>query len=109
MKWKCANPDHKPYFASVYARTKLGSKCPECSGNIKSPQSYKKEVVSKFPTIELLSDYKKSNMRISCRCKLCGYEWQPFPFNLLRGKGCPKCKNELTNCNTSSHLPKKKI
>lgn len=109
IKWKCANPDHKPYFASVYARTKLGSKCPECSGNIKSPQSYKKEVVSKFPTIELLSDYKKSNMRISCRCKLCGYEWQPFPFNLLRGKGCPKCKNELTNCNTSSHLPKKKI
>lgn len=90
--WKCQNPEHPVYKASIYNRTQRGSGCPMCSGNIKSAQTYAREVAEKFPHIELLSNYQKSNIRVSCRCKICDYEWSPFPYNLLKGKGCPKCK-----------------
>lgn len=98
--WKCPNPDHKPYFATVYSRAHLNSGCPECSGNKKSPLTFKKEVKEKFPNIELIEDYKKSGERIKCKCLLCGYVWTPFPYNLLKSKGCPKCHNEFHNADS---------
>lgn len=94
IMWKCSNPIHKPYLASVYSRVHLKSGCPECSGNIKSSQSYSLELNNKHPNIELLSEYIKSNIRIKCRCKICEHEWEPFPYNLLKGYGCPICKNK---------------
>lgn len=90
--WKCRNSDHKPYSTSVYSRARLNSGCPECAGNLKTPLVYKKEFNEKHPNIELLSNYVKSSKKIFCRCLICGYEWQPFPFNVLKGKGCPKCR-----------------
>lgn len=93
--WKCDNPDHKPYKSSVYNRAHLNSGCPECAGNIKTPLVYRKELKEKFPYIELLNDYEKTSVKVSCRCTICGNKWQPFPFNVLRGKGCPKCKGRL--------------
>ncbi|MGL4852489.1 MAG: zinc-ribbon domain-containing protein [Tannerellaceae bacterium] len=90
--WKCKNRDHRPYKAMVYNRAHLKSGCPECSGNIKTPLVYKKELKEMFPYIELLTDYQASGKRIECRCSKCEYVWSPFPYNLLRGKGCPKCK-----------------
>lgn len=90
--WKCDNPDHKPYYATVYNRVKLNAGCPECAGNIRSTVSFKKELHQKFPYITLIGNYKKSSVKITCKCTLCGYEWTPFPYNLLRSKrGCPKC------------------
>lgn len=89
--WKCKNPDHEPYPASIYNRAHLNSGCPECSGNIKTHKTYSNEVFQKFPNIVLLSEYKKSSTRVDCKCKECGYEWSPFPYNLLKGKGCPEC------------------
>lgn len=73
----------------------MNSGCPECSGNKKSPLTFKKEVKEKFPNIELIEDYKKSGERIKCKCLLCGYVWTPFPYNLLKSKGCPKCHNKF--------------
>ena len=90
--WKCSNPDHKPYKAMIYSRAHLNSGCPECAGNIKTPIVYRKELYDKFPYIELLADYQGSGKRVKCKCTKCGYTWSPFPYNLLRGKGCPKCK-----------------
>lgn len=91
--WKCINPLHKPYLASVYNRVHLHSGCPECSGNIKSDMTYRQELAERFPYIELLSEYKKSSEKVKCKCLKCGYEWESYPFNLLKRKnGCPKCK-----------------
>lgn len=90
--WECNNSDHRPYKASVYNRVHLNSGCPECAGNIKTPLVYRKELKEKYPYIELLSEYEKSSIKVSCRCTVCDYKWQPFPINVLRGKGCPKCK-----------------
>lgn len=91
--WKCRNPLHKPYLAAVYNRVHLHPGCPECSGNIKSDMTYRQELAERFPYIELLSEYKKSSKKVKCRCLKCGFEWESYPFNLLKRKtGCPQCK-----------------
>lgn len=96
--WKCPVPYHKPYLASVYNRAHLHSDCPECAGNKKSHTAFAMQVNEKFPTIELLTEYSKSSQRVKCRCKVCGYEWSPFPYNLLKGKGRPKCYKMGKQC-----------
>ena len=90
--WKCNNKDHEPYYAVICSRTGRGSGCPECAGNKKTHLVYSKELKDKFPNIELLNEYQKSGIRIRCRCENCKYEWTPFPYNLLKGKGCPRCR-----------------
>lgn len=42
--------------------------------------------------IEVLGVYIKAKDKIKVKCKLCGHEWEATPNNLLRGRGCPKCK-----------------
>ena len=32
------------------------------------------------------------DIKIKCKCKLDGYEWEARPFDLLRKHGCPNCK-----------------
>ena len=71
-----------------------------------------KDRLSKInPYIEILSDeseYKNTNTRVICRCKIDGYEWNVTVTSLLHQKsGCPKCagvakytieeKNEILN------------
>ncbi len=41
--------------------------------------------------IEVLEEYTNNHTPIKCRCKLCGYEWNPEPNSLLHGSGCPNC------------------
>ncbi len=41
--------------------------------------------------IEILTEYKKDSVKVKCRCKACGFEWESRPSNLLRGKGCKQC------------------
>lgn len=41
--------------------------------------------------IEILSEYKKSNIHVKCKCKIDGFEWDSLPGNLLSGKGCKMC------------------
>lgn len=39
-----------------------------------------------------------------CRCKICGFEWESAPSNLLQGKGCKQCHfNKLKNIQTKPH------
>lgn len=45
--------------------------------------------------VEIIGRYKNSNVGISCKCKMCGYEWSPTPSHLLEGKGCPKCAGHM--------------
>lgn len=46
------------------------------------------------PDIEILSEYYNSQIRVKCKCKIDGYEWEALPPNLLTGKGCKKCSEE---------------
>ena len=43
--------------------------------------------------IEVLGEYINNKIKIKCKCKLDGYEWEATPNSLLNGQGCPKCKS----------------
>lgn len=43
------------------------------------------------PTIEVIGRYKNANIRIKCRCTICGWEWDAMPSGLMSGDGCRKC------------------
>lgn len=90
--WKCSNPNHPPYKQKVEVRSR-GVGCIYCSSKGKKhPKDYEDELRVKFPKIKILKPFSKSNERIECKCEVCGYVWQPYPYPLLNSKGCPKCK-----------------
>lgn len=43
------------------------------------------------PSIEVVGEYINSQTKILHRCKLCDYEWNIVPNNILNGQGCPQC------------------
>lgn len=54
--------------------------------------------------IEILTKYEKDNIKVKCKCKVCGFEWDSTPSNLLQRKGCKQCHfNKLKNMQTKSH------
>ena len=48
------------------------------------------------PQIEIIGEYSASNKKIRCRCKVCGYSWNPVPDSLIGGHGCPNCTRHFT-------------
>ena len=67
--------------------------CPKCVGKIKNKTTeyFINELKKVNDNVEILGEYKGSNIKIKCRCKLDGYEWEVIPSSLLREIGCPKC------------------
>ena len=53
--------------------------------------------------LEWLEPHKSSNTKRHARCTRCDHEFDPFPTNVKRGHGCPKCGDEATA--TASRLP----
>ncbi|MBQ7640219.1 MAG: hypothetical protein IJS91_04420 [Bacteroidales bacterium] len=71
-----------------------GRGCFKCNGNPpKNTSLFQKELSVINPKIIVLGEYKSSKQRIRCKCAECGYEWEAFPGNLLRGHGCTNCFN----------------
>lgn len=54
-------------------------------------EDFIKEIASIHPTIEILDRYQNTNKRVHVVCKVCGYEWEAVPANLLVGDGCKRC------------------
>jgi len=76
---------------TVFIR-KTKSGCPKCAGNLKSNHSDFIQKLSKVtPTIEILNEYVRSNVKVLCHCKECGHEWRSTPNKLLQGRSCPSC------------------
>lgn len=57
----------------------------------KTTEQFKSEVDTINTNVEILGEYVGSKKRISCKCKVCGNEWNPIAQNLLRGSRCPCC------------------
>lgn len=90
--WKCPNPNHPPYKQKVEVRSR-GTGCIYCSRHGKKhPKDYEDELKAKHPNIKLLKPFVKTSIRVECQCELCGHIWTPFPYQLLKGKGCPICR-----------------
>ena len=68
-----------------------GRGCPKCYGRNKTTEEFVNELKEINDNIEILGEYIKSNIKIKCKCKIDGYEWEVTPNSLLNGSGCPKC------------------
>ena len=61
----------------------------------KTHEQFVGELAEKNPDVEVLGNYKNTNAKILVRCKICDYEWNATPNNLLQGYGCRKCAGTL--------------
>ena len=48
-----------------------------------------------YSNIVFLTEYKKNNLPIKCKCHICNYEWETTPTHLRQTKGCPYCTNQV--------------
>lgn len=69
-----------------------GTGCVYCARRGKKhPKDYENELFIQHPYIKLLKPFTKTSVRVECKCEICGHTWMPFPYNLIKSKGCPKC------------------
>ena len=70
-----------------------GQRCKKCffSSITKTHETFMNEIKDKIENIEILSEYKGGKIKIKCRCKIDGYEWETLPRNIIKGHGCPMC------------------
>lgn len=91
-----------------------GARCMGCKRRKLSQErslgtdNFKKRLAKINPNIEVIGEYKSITTPIACKCLVCGYgsdgEWTPYPNNLEKGKGCPKCAgNAPKNMKISYH------
>ena len=59
----------------------------------KTQEEYVGEVATINPNLEVLGKYIDSRTPLLHRCKIDGHQWNPFPGSILRGHGCPICRN----------------
>ena len=87
-----------------------GSGCEKCCSEKigdalrKSRDAYIHELKDKNVDLSLIGEYINSNLPTKHKCKKCGYEWSPFPSNILSGSGCPKCNESHGEKNISDYL-----
>lgn len=71
-----------------------GNGCPVCNkSNPKlTTEQYKIQLKKINPNIIVVGEYTGNGNKITCKCKICGYEWYPFASTIKSGHGCPNCK-----------------
>lgn len=57
----------------------------------KTHEEFILQMHQKNKDVEILSEYIKDSIKVRCKCKICGFEWESTPSNLLQGKGCKQC------------------
>lgn len=76
---------------SIYDLKRLRKPCKYCNHSMLH-LTFKEEMYEINPNIEVLSEYINSEIKIKCRCKIDGYEWESSPMSLLHQKvGCKLC------------------
>lgn len=72
--------------------------CPECgkerlkNKHKKTHDEYVRQLAQVNPNIEVLEEYRGSQVSILHRCLVDEYEWYVRPNNILQGNKCPKCQ-----------------
>lgn len=84
--------------AVISRRSGRGDGCPLCrKSRPKTHEEFCKSINKINPFIEITGTYVKSNVRVSVRCKKCGFEWSTKPNTLQQGSGCPRCAKTGTS------------
>ncbi|MCR5450363.1 MAG: hypothetical protein K6F23_13320 [Solobacterium sp.] len=60
----------------------------------KTHEEFVKELEKVSPSISAVEKYQNSRTKIKVQCKICGYQWQTIPSDLLSGHGCPRCSGK---------------
>lgn len=70
-----------------------GRGCSECikENSYKTHKEYVEEVAKVNSNIKVVGEYVGARIKILHRCEIDGYEWYAYPFDIVRGIGCPKC------------------
>jgi len=83
-----------------------GSGCPECRKKKlyyrfrKDEKEFMEEMEEANPNIKIIGEYVNGKTHIKVKCKVCGWNWEMTPNNLLRGYGCPRCAKQLKDKTT---------
>lgn len=93
LQYICPKHRDKGVLEMTFANFTKGRNCPYCSHRHKrNTEEYQKELFAITPDIEVLEEYQGLKVKIKHKCKVCQYEWQVTPTNLLHlHQGCPKC------------------
>lgn len=92
---------HKIYWNISPSSALKGSGCSECgkekisAKHRKTHEQYVREVVEVNSDIEVVGEYKNSNIPILHRCKIHNITWNAYPNNILKGCGCCMCGNNV--------------
>lgn len=99
-------------FLQTPAHHLHGTRCPSCFGSIKYSFDTLQQAIDRKHSgkIELLPDQNIDGIERKYKFKhVCGHEWEAKAGNILNGKSCPKCGNQIPHTNTSfSELLNKK-
>ena len=68
--------------------------CPNCDkiNRSKSHEKFINELTYINPNIKIISKYKQAHQKVKCECLNDGYQWEATPNSLLKGTGCPICR-----------------
>lgn len=74
-----------------------GSRCPKCFTSVPyTTKTFKEKIYNIVgDKYTLINKYVNSDTKIKLRHNICGYEYEVFPQNFLRGNRCPICSYEL--------------
>lgn len=92
---------HNIFWSTTPGHVLKGCGCTECGKekigdkNSKKHEQYVEELKRMNSNIIVIDTYINANVPILHKCLIDGYEWKAQPSNILSGKGCPKCGNNL--------------
>lgn len=79
----------------VLLNSNKGNGCRKCNGTKQKTHSeYVKELIDKNISVITLDKYVNNHTKIKHKCKICSYEWDVKPANILSGYLCPVCANK---------------
>ena len=105
-KIKCRCKVDGREWITIPSRLLRGHKCKECHdrNRTKTHDEFIKELKLINGDVMILGEYKTTNTKIKCKCKVCGSEWETRPGHLLKGHGCNKCVSAKVGAlRTKSH------
>ena len=92
---------HNRYWDASPNDILRGMGCPTCAieksrhKRTKSLDEYLSDLHKVNKNIAVIGEYVNRNTHILHRCLIDDYEWYATPINILSGKGCPYCANNI--------------
>ena len=96
VKAKCLVCGHE--WETAAGNLLSGKGCPKCGrkkcdeARNKTHDKFVQQLGERNPDVEAVGEYKKAREKMEFKCRKCGHTWYATPDNILRGRGCPKCK-----------------